>query len=151
MSEIPQELQEQIQLEDALLDLLSSIWTMYDKLPILHPLDKATFQAAIHKAQAIVLARPKMRGIFMARQGMPSQEAIAPPQYSQQPQPNQQFSQQPGPQPNQPMVPTQPVPMQSIAPNQSLGNQPTKIPLRPGERAAAVAPFGTGGTKTLGM
>jgi len=141
MPEIPQELQEQIQLEDALLDLLSSIWTMYDKLPILHPLDKATFQAAIHKAQTIVLARPKMRGIFMARQGMPSQEAIAPPQYSQQP----------GPQPNQPMVPTQPVPMQSVAPNQSLGNQPTKIPLRPGERAAAVAPFGTGGTKTLGM
>ena len=78
MTEMPQELQEQIKLEDAIIEVLSSLWNMYERLPELHPLDKGTFQVALHKAQAIVLARPKIRGILMARQGLPSQEAQAP-------------------------------------------------------------------------
>ena len=132
MTEIPQELQEQIELEDTIIELLASLWTMYDKLPELHPLDKRTFQEALHKAQAIVLARPKIRGILMARQGLPSQE-----------------TQEPQRQPVQVVQPTgQPV-SQSV-PSQKVTIQPSSFPsLGPGEKAAAIPIYGTGGTKTL--
>lgn len=62
-------IEDQIQIEDSIIGLLSSIWKMYDKLSELHPMDKAMFHESLHKAQAIILARPKMRGILMARSG----------------------------------------------------------------------------------
>jgi len=134
------EIQEQVKLEDSIITLLASLWTMYNKLPILHPLDKSTFQEALHKAQAIVLARPKMRGILMAQRGE---------------QPQQQPTQQPVSQLVQPV--TRPVaqPIQPVAPpianpqTDSLSNQPVNIPLKAGEKACAVPIHGTGGMKTL--
>jgi len=131
----PKDLQESIEVEDAIIGLLASLWTMYNSLPILHPLDKSAFQEAIHKAQAIVLARPKMRGILMAQQGIQPSQTIQ--------------------QPTQPPVAQQPVtqPVLSVA-NQSievdsLSDQPINIPLRIGEKAAAIPIRGTGGMRTL--
>jgi len=128
-------LQEQVELEDTIISLLASLWTMYDKLPILHPLDKRTFREALHRAQAIVLARPKMRGILMAQQGIqPEQQPI------QQESVNQPIIQQVA----QPVNP--PVANPQI---DSLSDQPVNIPLKVGEKACAVPIHGTGGMKTL--
>ena len=130
----PKELQETIEIEDAIIGLLASLWTMYDSLPILHSLDRPAFQDAIHKAQAIVLARPKIRGILMAQQGIQPLQ-IAP----------QQLTQPPVAQPSvtQPLVTNQSIEVDS------LSDQPINIPLRMGEKAAAIPIRGTGGMRTL--
>jgi len=132
----PQEqvtLQEQVELEDTIINILASLWTMYNKLPILHPLDKPTFQEALHKAQAIVLARPKMRGILMAQQGVTPQSA------------NQQVAHQPVNQPTAAPQVTVPINPQV----DSLSDQPVHKPLKVGEVAAAIPIHGTGGMQTL--
>ena len=132
----PKDLQETIEIEDAIIGLLASLWTMYDSLPILHPLDRPAFQDAIHKAQAIVLARPKIRGILMAQQGIqPSQ--IAPQQLTQPPVAQQSVTQ-----------PVLSAANQSVEAD-SLSDQPINIPLRMGEKAAAIPIRGTGGMRTL--
>ena len=129
----PQDLQKSIEVEDTIISLLASLWTMYDGLPILHPLDKRIFQEAIHKVQAIVLARPKMRGIFMARQGIvPQVQSIT----------------QPVTQPVTNPV-TDPTVVNYPPGTDSLSDQPVNIPLKAGEKACTVPTRGTGGMKTL--
>lgn len=133
----PEDIQASVEVEDAIISLLSSLWTMYDGLPELHPLDKRTFQDALHKAQAIVCARPKIRGILMARQGIVPQQT-------------QQLNDQPTQLATRSAI--QPATRPAIVNQQgtdSLSDQPVNIPLRAGEKACAVPIHGTGGMKTL--
>jgi len=139
------ELQEEIGLEDTIINVLASLWTMYDKLSVLHPLDKQAFQGAIHKAQAIVLARPKMRGILMAQQGIVPEQPLVQQQLAQQP-----SAQQPMRPSMRPVTRPPAPPIDSLSPEiDSLSDQPINIPLKAGEKACAIPIYGTGGMKTL--
>ena len=134
----PQDLQKSIEVEDTIIGLLASVWAMYDSLPVLHRLDKPSFQEALHKAQAIVLARPKMRGILMAQQGIAPQQptkSITSPSATNPPVANQS-------------VASLPVANQSVEVD-SLSDQPVNIPLKMGEKACAIPIRGSGGMKTL--
>lgn len=131
-----EKVQKEIEIEDTIIELLASLWNTYDELPILHPLDKSAFQEALHKAQAIVLARPKMRGILMAQRGeQPQQQPIQPQSVAQSI--------------VQPRI-IQPVNPPMANPQvDSLSNQPINISLKAGEKACAIPVHGTGGIKTL--
>lgn len=48
-------------LERACLEELVSAWNIFVDLPALHPDERAEFRAAIHAAQAIIMARPVQR------------------------------------------------------------------------------------------
>ena len=73
------DIEEQVQIEDNIIRLISSAWSMYDQLPELHPMDKRAFQDSLHRAQSVILARPKIRGIMIARSGQVPQQAESTP------------------------------------------------------------------------
>jgi hypothetical protein len=50
-------------LEKACLEQLVIAWNIFVDLPPLHPREREEFMAAIHAAQAIIMARPMQRAL----------------------------------------------------------------------------------------